>query len=103
MQHRLNVQRLRAKGIALGLVDQREDSPERISALVFHSGLTTAAQLTEVSGRGVGMDAVKNDLRQVGADIAISLREGRKRDDFQSFQLVITLPKAQFLANAPVG
>jgi len=46
-------------------------------ALVFHPGLSTAEQVTAVSGRGVGMDVVRANVEQIGGVIAIDSQAGR--------------------------
>ena len=44
---------------------------EEAMRLIFHKGFSTASQLSEISGRGVGMDIVMNELLQIGGDIQI--------------------------------
>lgn len=59
-------------------------SPEQISALsdqeaidlIFHPGFSTAEQITEVSGRGVGMDVVRSTLRQHDGDVQVTSQVG---------------------------
>lgn len=45
--------------------------------LIFHSGLSTADTVSELSGRGVGMEAVKNDIQQVKGSIQVTSRSGK--------------------------
>ena len=82
------------KGVATGLfgVDER---PTRaaVANTIFRSGVSTSAQVTEISGRGVGMDAVRTFLQEQGAAISIELPEPRGRElGFAPFEFVITLP-----------
>jgi HPt (histidine-containing phosphotransfer) domain-containing protein len=49
------------------------DDPVAIAELIFHSGLSTANKVSDISGRGVGMGAVRQYLRQEGADIRIKI------------------------------
>ena len=44
---------------------------EEAIRLIFHKGFSTASQLSEISGRGVGMDIVMSELLQIGGDIQI--------------------------------
>ena len=70
--------RILAKAIDRGLV--RADQPmseQEIFALIFHAGLSTAEKLTDVSGRGVGMDVVKRNIEQLRGRIEIDSTEGK--------------------------
>ena len=67
-------------------------SAKEIANLIFSSGFSTAEELTDVSGRGVGMDAVKGFLEQEGGSIEIALGDGDDSDDFRSFRTSIRLP-----------
>jgi two-component system chemotaxis sensor kinase CheA len=51
-------------------------SDEEIVDLVFAGGFSTAAQLTDISGRGVGMDVVRNTIEQAGGRVSLSSRLG---------------------------
>jgi two-component system chemotaxis sensor kinase CheA len=52
-------------------------SAEQIAALVFEPGLSTAAEVSEISGRGVGMDAVRATLESLGGAVEIATEPGR--------------------------
>tara|TARA_R110002110_G_scaffold362241_1_gene572026 strand:- start:91622 stop:96478 length:4857 start_codon:yes stop_codon:yes gene_type:complete len=52
-------------------VDVDALSDDEVIQLIFHKGFSTARQLSEVSGRGVGMDIVLSELQQIGGDIKI--------------------------------
>jgi two-component system, chemotaxis family, sensor kinase CheA len=58
---------------------------------VFCAGLSTASHVTEMSGRGVGLDAVQDFLLKEGGTIAIQLL-GNDTDELSPFETVITLP-----------
>ena len=80
------------KACAEGKVDATQPmSDEAIAELIFMSGLSTAKALTDVSGRGVGMDAVRQFLNKHFGDIAIVFT-GPALRGFRPFQLHITLP-----------
>lgn len=57
-------------------VDVDELSDEEAIRLIFHKGFTTASELSEISGRGVGMDIVLTELQQIGGDISIQSAVG---------------------------
>lgn len=78
----LNAARIRAKAEEKGLVEPgAEMSEQETIALILNSGFSTAEKVTDVSGRGVGMDAVANAIRtQLDGDILIENRkEGGSR------------------------
>ncbi len=66
-------QAARSKGLDL---DPDALSDEEAVRLIFHKGFSTARTLSEISGRGVGMDIVVSELQQMGGDIRISSRVG---------------------------
>ena len=69
----LNYERIREKAINLGLLEQDENvTEERLASLIFSSGFSTADKVTDVSGRGVGMDAVKRSVEDAGGNVELS-------------------------------
>ncbi len=55
------------KAMERGLVSEEDNlSPEEIDQLIFHAGFSTAAEVSSVSGRGVGMDVVKKKIQELG-------------------------------------
>lgn len=75
----LNAERIRQKVLAQGLATEAElaGMPEReIHRFIFRPGFSTAAAVTAVSGRGVGMDVVKTNMERIGGTIDIRSREG---------------------------
>ncbi|MES2817889.1 MAG: GAF domain-containing protein [Pseudomonadota bacterium] len=82
------------KAVAEGLypADAPRPAAEVIANLIFTSGFSTAEQVTEVSGRGVGMDAVREFLVTEGGSIEVVLDEGDEQADFRGFTTFIRLP-----------
>src|SRR5206468_11803644 len=74
----LDRDRIVAKALQTGLItaDQALTDDEAL-ALVFRPGLSTADKVTEVSGRGVGMDVGKRNVESLGGTIAINSQVGR--------------------------
>jgi two-component system chemotaxis sensor kinase CheA len=67
-----------AKAIQNGLVTSEQVlSDEDIYSLIFHPGFSTAAKVTEVSGRGVGMDVVKRNVESLGGAVTIHSESGK--------------------------
>ncbi|MEE8558845.1 MAG: chemotaxis protein CheW [Myxococcota bacterium] len=76
----IDVERLRRLAVDRGLLVQAvaEDlPPERIVELVFEPGLTTRSAVTEVSGRGVGLDAVKRGIESLGGEVRVRSTPGQ--------------------------
>ncbi len=74
----LNVEKIRAKAIANGLLDTSAVvSEHEIFQLIFHPGLSTAEQVTNLSGRGVGMDVVKRNIEALQGGIDIDSEPGQ--------------------------
>src|SRR5258705_3570377 len=70
----LNTERIKAKAIANGLVTEAElekMTEAQIHKFIFAPGFSTAAQVTSVSGRGVGMDVVRTNIDQIGGTIDV--------------------------------
>jgi chemosensory pili system protein ChpA (sensor histidine kinase/response regulator) len=73
----LDLGKLRRKGEEMGLVAAGQSpSDTELAQLVFVSGLSTADAITEVAGRGVGMDVVKNEITAVGGRVDIATGQG---------------------------
>jgi two-component system chemotaxis sensor kinase CheA len=75
----MNLVALRERAVQAGLVHPTlaEDlPPEEIVELAFHPGLSTAAQVSDISGRGVGMDAVRSTLESLGGAVWFETRPG---------------------------
>jgi two-component system chemotaxis sensor kinase CheA len=73
----LDYEGLRKKAVGLGIVaDTAQLSKSDIVELLFRSGITTAAVVTDVSGRGVGMDVVKRAIVEAGGRIDVSSTPG---------------------------
>ncbi len=75
----LDRDKLLAKAIERGLVPPEEAAQlpdERVFDLIFEPGFSTAEQVSDVSGRGVGMDVVKRNIRELGGTIDIASRPG---------------------------
>ncbi len=78
--------------------DQPRPPAAEIANLIFASGFSTAETVTEVSGRGVGMDAVRQFLQNAGGNIEVVLSPGDEVADFRAFSIVISLPSSMVLA-----
>lgn len=89
----LDLRKIKDKAIKLNLIDGNESySPDEISKLILVSGLSTAEQVTDISGRGVGMDAINSYLKQAEGLLKIELVEGPHDSGYAPFYLIINLP-----------
>ncbi len=74
----ISLDKIRDRAIGMGLdeflINQASD--EEILSLIFEPGFTTSDQVTSLSGRGVGMDVVRNNLKQVRGDIKVDTEAG---------------------------
>ncbi|MEY4369651.1 MAG: hypothetical protein RL564_1601, partial [Pseudomonadota bacterium] len=74
----LDFQRIRQRAIDAGLLNVGDDPDQDVlSALIFAPGLSTANNLTALSGRGIGMDAVRAELTAMGGQIAVESEAGQ--------------------------
>ncbi len=73
----LNKERILSKARENGLIGENEVLPdEKIHELIFAPGFSTAAVVSDVSGRGVGMDVVMRNIRDLGGVVEIKSEEG---------------------------
>jgi two-component system, chemotaxis family, sensor kinase CheA len=74
----INRARVFAKAVEKGLIaPEAQLSKEEIDNLIFAPGFSTAASVTSVSGRGVGMDVVRQNVKDLGGRITIDSEEGK--------------------------
>jgi len=74
----LSVSRIRAKAVERGLISPQEPLSDReVLDLIFAPGFSLAAKVTDLSGRGVGMDVVRRNIERLRGTIEIDSVEGR--------------------------
>ncbi|MDN5863443.1 MAG: response regulator, partial [Salinisphaera sp.] len=78
---------VRRKAIERGLIEADAAlSDQDVQQFIFHAGFSTASQVTQLSGRGVGMDVVASEIKQLGGSVAIDSQPG------QGTRFLIRLP-----------
>jgi two-component system chemotaxis sensor kinase CheA len=93
------------RGLALGHIRERAISHGLLPAgaqpgdmetamLIFRPGFSTAATVTQVAGRGAGMDAVQSFARRENAQILLRFLDDDEGSDFRRFETVIVLPES---------
>ncbi|MDX2104713.1 MAG: chemotaxis protein CheW, partial [Alphaproteobacteria bacterium] len=76
----LDIVKIKAKAIQNGLATEQELeqlSDQQIYQFIFKPGFSTAAKVTSVSGRGVGMDVVRTNIEKIGGNVELKSRLGR--------------------------
>ncbi|CAD6553373.1 ATP-binding protein [Paraburkholderia sabiae] len=86
----------RIRGIAADrgwLQPDSQVSDEAVAEFIFRPGFSTAQNVTEVSGRGVGMDAVRDFIKREGGRIELRFTDDHAGADFRQFQTIVYLPE----------
>ena len=74
----ISLDKIRDKARQMGLDEMllAAASDQELLSLIFEPGFSTADQVTDLSGRGVGMDVVRNNLKQIRGDIRVDTQDG---------------------------
>ena len=74
----INPEIIRTKAIEKGLIDADQQlEAEEILQFIFHPGFSTAQQVTQISGRGVGLDVVQSEIKLLGGQVTVSSELGK--------------------------
>jgi chemosensory pili system protein ChpA (sensor histidine kinase/response regulator) len=74
----INLKAVRNKAIERGLLTANAKLPDQeILQFILQAGFSTAEKVTQISGRGVGMDVVNSEIKQVGGTVVIDSQEGK--------------------------
>jgi chemosensory pili system protein ChpA (sensor histidine kinase/response regulator) len=74
----LNLDAIRNKAIDRGLLKAGEEVSEQgLMQMIFHAGFSTATEVSELAGRGIGMDVVSNEVRQIGGSVSAHSESGK--------------------------
>lgn len=101
--HGLDVVRIRAKAMAMRLAPETEIgcmNDEEICRFIFAPGFSTARSVTSVSGRGVGMDVVRENLEALGGSVALSTTAGQGTSFFLKIPLTLAIAPALIIEGA---
>ncbi|WP_324961330.1 ATP-binding protein [Oligoflexus sp.] len=91
----LAIEKLRKMGQQSGEL-QADPSLEDIAELIFHSGISTSTSVGNISGRGVGMCAVRQFAKEAGGSCEIKLGSEKNEPGFYEFELVLRIPQQQY-------
>ncbi len=74
----IDLERVKAKAIERGLMSEEANLSDRdIMQFILHAGFSTAESVTQISGRGVGMDVVRTNIEKIGGSIELKSVEGQ--------------------------
>jgi len=76
----IDAARVKNKAITMGVLNEEQAaviSDKAVLQLIFHAGLSTAEKVSNLSGRGVGMDVVRTEIEKVGGSVDISSERGK--------------------------
>lgn len=94
----LDLDRIRSKAEEKGLLDKgMNPSDEHVANLIFVPGFSTADNVTQVSGRGVGMDVVQTELKQIGGSVSLATEKDK------GTRFIIRLPLSMTVAQAMIA
>ncbi|MBM7692244.1 two-component system chemotaxis sensor kinase CheA [Peribacillus deserti] len=88
----MNREKILRKAVEKGIVSEQASeamTDKQVYNLIFASGFSTADQISDISGRGVGLDVVRNTIESLGGAVSIDSREGK--GSIFSIQLPLTL------------
>ena len=84
--------KIRQKALDKGLIEENAElNDEQTAALIFLPGFSTAEQVTDISGRGVGMDAVLGFAKKEGGSVKINLLDSKEGFDYRAFEVALYL------------
>ena len=74
----INFEAVRAKAVQQGLIGENDPvTEEQLSGFLFEAGFSTVSEVTQISGRGVGMDVVYSEIKQLGGSIQVESTRGQ--------------------------
>ena len=93
----LNLDRIKKKAIEKGLMSaSAAPRPEEVAEQILKQGFSTAESTSMVSGRGVGMDAVKSFVEEAGGRLRMEIGSPSHDSDQVTFRIIMTIPKLCF-------
>jgi two-component system chemotaxis sensor kinase CheA len=91
----LALHKIRALAVKSNLQDSNAAmSDEEVAMHIFRAGFSTAERITDVSGRGVGLDAVRGFIERESGHIAIHFTDDAVGADFRRFHITVSLPES---------
>jgi chemosensory pili system protein ChpA (sensor histidine kinase/response regulator) len=74
----IDLKAIHKRAVETGLIDKNaKPAPQQLLQLILNSGFSTSKTVTALSGRGVGMDVVSSEIKQIGGSVEIDSEEGK--------------------------
>ncbi|PZV27578.1 MAG: hybrid sensor histidine kinase/response regulator [Snowella sp.] len=92
----LKLDKITKRAIEVGLITEEQSqrmAPDQIYNLVFEPGFSTAEKVSELSGRGVGLDVVRQQIQSLKGNVSVSSRPGRGSTFTLRLPLTLTIAK----------
>jgi chemotaxis family two-component system sensor histidine kinase/response regulator PixL len=92
----LKLEKITQRAIEVGLISEEQSqylAPEQIYNLVFEPGFSTADKVSELSGRGVGLDVVRQQIQSLKGNVSVSSRPGKGSTFTLRLPLTLTIAK----------
>jgi chemotaxis protein histidine kinase CheA len=90
----LPIDRLRQAAVRRSALHESQVSNLDAAAMIFTDGVSTAAQVTQISGRGAGMASARSFLQEIGGRVSIQLADKENQYGKFNFALIIEIPPA---------
>ena len=91
----LDFERIRARAVEAGLLEAGEEAEDaRLADLIFTPGFSTATELSQVAGRGVGMDVVRTEVSSLGGRVEVVSKQGQGTEFHLYIPLTLAVTKA---------
>jgi chemosensory pili system protein ChpA (sensor histidine kinase/response regulator) len=98
----LDLARIRAKAVSNGmLADDGQAGDAEVAELIFEPGFSTADALTELAGRGVGMDVVRSEARALGGRVEVASEAGKGAAFAIHLPLTLAVTQVVLVASGP--
>ena len=92
----IHLERIRSRALELGLLSSEQlagISKDRLLGLLFEPGFSTASQVSEISGRGVGLDVVRSQMRSLKGTVTVTTTPGQGTTFTLRIPLTLTIAK----------
>jgi len=94
----LDIGRIRERAVQLGMMEADDVLPdEALAQFIFWPGFSTSQEVTQVAGRGVGMDVVKNEITSLGGRVELAFTRGRGTTFTITLPLTLAVTQAVML------
>ncbi len=88
----INWKKLKEKAVSLGLMKKgKKASKDELKSFLFYSGFSTKDDITEISGRGVGLDVVYETVKKLNGNIELKSKDGKGTTIILSFPQILSL------------